>query len=866
MKLSDRMHPNNFIGGQASRHTRRTFWSAFGFWNLEAFMAYCSLVFIMTLSLIYYIWTHMVDLDIGESDSSLRNEKASYCPPPGALSEVNWKFHKINEPDDDKALVGAIVGSFPVFLVLFVGFKILRAWLPFIYGEASPEVRPQLPEVKRQESLRNEATSGKEVSRLWGSVAHLQGGTSVASISTRIGTVRYNESQRHFGRTSSRRMTEKSTFLRSNHASFQIPYTECEFRVQDSEADEAIDAAGLDGWMLLRYHTLNCRILTTVGSVVMAILCPLHVCFGTSTDYLSSFGINNIPRESDLLWVHAVLVWFVVIGTGLLITDAHQRFLVYRYGWLSALPMPRASTLLVENIPPEHRSDQGLKRFYSTMLSATAVERAYVLRNSAELKKRFAAWESACYRVRVKQALTEKASWLIARSFTQKLIQRIGARAYEIDALNDVADDVDDFDRQEDEAWRAWLTELKHVEGAVAAEDKSVFASTGFVTFTSRRWAALALDRRYTPDVKEFVMSMPPDPSDVIYPDLALDRAGLLAKEFSGKLFVCLVFVVWVGVAFVVSTIASQRAVQEILPWTKMGIQPSGTIIAGLVLKMFMTIMPNILMIIIKTFFSLKAGTWAQYRLQGWYYGFQVIFVVLAPALGRVGWWTVACFLDNPVGTVQALELMPQASHFYLSYMILGWSGTLVFALRPIVVMRYHIFRAVLGHENALLHAQNEHPAFFGTGVRMAKAVAMMTVALVFCICSPPICVFSLVYFAINRRVFMFLLLHAEVKRPDLGGSYWVRAMEQMFFALLLFVFVMFAILLARAKGRAPAYVALGSLTALYWLWSRFRRFEWLTLPLDQIAKLDHASYQAWGAEYLQPDCDASAASIASQY
>merc|ERR1719469_736333 len=104
----------------------------------------------------------------------------------------------------------------------------------------------------------------------------------------------------------------------------------------------------------------------------------------------------------------------------------------------------------------------------------------------------------------------------------------------------------------------------------------------------------------------------------------------------------------------------------------------------------------------------------------------------------------------------------------------------------------------------------------------MAKSTTLLSLALIFCMCSPLFCFIAWVYFLIARRVHKYLSVRAEKKRPDLGGEYWVQSMHHLFFSLLLFVIVMVGVLYTRTAKLerwpgGPGFLAFGSL--LVWRW-----------------------------------------------
>merc|ERR1719444_660767 len=121
----------------------------------------------------------------------------------------------------------------------------------------------------------------------------------------------------------------------------------------------------------------------------MIVLLPLHYYAEGSLgneDLLSKLDMGNIPEGSKALWVHAVCVWLVVFVATRRLDKAHVDFLERRFAWISSLTAPRATTLLVENIPPEYCSDHGLRAYFVQLFGESAVERTYIVRKTRNLR------------------------------------------------------------------------------------------------------------------------------------------------------------------------------------------------------------------------------------------------------------------------------------------------------------------------------------------------------------------------------------------------------------------------------------------------------------------------------------------------
>merc|ERR1712048_808288 len=113
--------------------------------------------------------------------------------------------------------------------------------------------------------------------------------------------------------------------------------------------------------MLLEFTHVAMKITAAVGLPMVLIVGPCH-CFlggwragapGTKdADTLSYWGMANVVDDHPwLYWAHAFIVWAVIVGVQYMLYNAMRAFMPRRAAWLKALPIPRATTVLVEGIP-----------------------------------------------------------------------------------------------------------------------------------------------------------------------------------------------------------------------------------------------------------------------------------------------------------------------------------------------------------------------------------------------------------------------------------------------------------------------------------------------------------------------------------
>merc|ERR1719356_544195 len=118
-------------------------------------------------------------------------------------------------------------------------------------------------------------------------------------------------------------------------------------------------------------------------------MCPVYLYYGglESEDLLTRLSLNNVKQDSYIYGLVALLVWVVVIAVHRMIWAAQEKFIPRRIAWLKAMPEPRATTLLVQDIPRQYCTDTGLQEYYERLFPG-GVRRVYVAKKIGELVSR----------------------------------------------------------------------------------------------------------------------------------------------------------------------------------------------------------------------------------------------------------------------------------------------------------------------------------------------------------------------------------------------------------------------------------------------------------------------------------------------
>jgi len=615
--------------------------------------------------------------------------------------------------------------------------------------------------------------------------------------------------------------------------------------------DQIEHAGGLDAAMLIAFVDLALKILLTIGVPMVLILCPLHFFAGElpgshkeNHDKLGQLGMGNIVEGEGCRWmyfVHAVFVWYVVVMVERLIFQAQELFLRRRNNWIRQMPRPRSTTVFVEGIPSECCSDDGLKEEFCKLFPGDMVDSAYVVKNTSKLEKVVAAYKSA------DQNLVEANFEWQAAGGTEDT--RPLCRDWHFGKL---VDKILFYTEQKREA-AAGVAKEREALGDVSKSEK-VNSNSGFVTFRSERDAAIALCLKVRADEYVFMMSTPPDPSDVQYADLYMDQSTLHLKAILGYLSVTAIFFCYTPIILAISSVVNLTALRKEVPLVEQLIKAVpmserllGGVLASAAITLFMSFLPTILMLIFDTFYSLKAGRWAQHRLQIWYFWFQIIFVLLVTAVGSSLWDTILTLVNHPTLIFELLaNRLPTTTHFYLNFMCMQWFIHGLNLTRYINLSKFKALSVIVEEQRAKELSEPEDQDYYGMGARSARFTLNLVIALVYCSLCPLITVITGINFLICRVVYGYLLVFAEDRKPDLGGHFWVTQLQHVQYGLCIYVVLMVGVLSSRAATLGPTVVAAPAFIYLVRSYFRFHsEFQWEYMPFEEFTDKQKANWEA---------------------
>jgi hypothetical protein len=655
------------------------------------------------------------------------------------------------------------------------------------------------------------------------------------------------------------------------------------FAAYEVDDDDIESAVGLDLTMLLQFAKFAMKLLLALGIPMCLVLCPLHLFCGHESfdqgDRLSVIGINNISDGSWVYRVHGLFVWYVVLVSEDMIFREMRHFLPRRFRWLEDLTPPRSTTVLVEGIPENQRSDEALKEYFNTIFP-DAVEAATVVKNTQKLQMLVQQLDNT-------KMVLEQHEHLQANATRVSWMQWLGIEGKELVQINRLQEAVAREAKLVHEEQQRLLKcaneprlpslepngnkVLKQTERALA-----INTASGFVTFSSEREALLCLELKCSPDMSEFVASIPPDPGDIIYADLKLvsSSQGLLAAI--GYALIIGIFLSYIPFILAISTFTNFNRLKArfaFFAWLDANYHKGALMVEGvlatLALQIFMSFLPCFLMFIFRHFFCLRARAWAQSVLQQVYFWFMTVFIVFVTAVGGEPLHRLMTVLDHPTIILKIVaDALPTATHFYLAFTMTQWMIHGMNLTRYMQLIKYLFWRMVVSEERAVELCEPEDQDYYGVGSRSARWSNVLMIAIIFSGLSPVITLLAFVNFVICRSVYGYLIIFAETKKHDQGGVYFVAQLWHLQWTLMLYVLVMLGILWHKAQSNSIFFfVCTAFFYLVYCIWRFHKGARWEFLPfadacteealqqsLEEMQKYRNSQSRADHPPYMQPE------------
>jgi len=564
------------------------------------------------------------------------------------------------------------------------------------------------------------------------------------------------------------------------------------------KVSEFHEIAGLDAAMQVEMLHLGLRIMLAMSIPSMLIILPMHLAAAASQKHslyrLTWSDISPVDVQHAFgpeigmatMFADALVLGICTVTSVHLIFQAHESFRRRRYLWLSERPPPEASTLMVENIPREFRSDVALKELMNTLAPDACVSRAYVVKRTGKLPALVYQREAMLLCLQRAEEAAESCSMMQAeeqsgaeRLWSQWLRRDRGFAHYreKMAVLDDII-----------------IDERARISREARDPANHVCSSCGFVTFAAARDAEHALTAIMRSKTDGLIVSYPPEPGDIIYSSLEDNTTTAQFYKCVGSaclLLVLLAVVVCIAALSAFTDLASLRRSRTLAPLLTSEKAHARGMVEGVACPAVMTLvlvaLAPLLRSIFRTCYCLKSHAWSQRMLHSSYTAVICSLVLVVVPVASATWRKaeeIAAWPDLANGPY--MQAIPGVAMWFMCFLAVQSAETCVTLLRSTSLVRFLWHRRFCGDELGRRFSEPESQDLTAHAVRAAKSSLSLAAGILFSVVCPPITVVCIFDLALRRGVDGYLLCFSESKKTDLGGGFWETQINTIFVALVL--------------------------------------------------------------------------------
>uniref|UniRef100_A0ACD5THW0 Uncharacterized protein n=1 Tax=Avena sativa TaxID=4498 RepID=A0ACD5THW0_AVESA len=611
---------------------------------------------------------------------------------------------------------------------------------------------------------------------------------------------------------------------------------------------ELIHHAGLDSAVYLRIYTLGLKIFLPIMVVALMVLIPVNVSGGTLLSIrkevvfsdIDKLSISNVSPGSNRFFIHLLMSYVFTFWTCFMLYKEYSNVAFMRLHFLASQKRCADQfTVIVRNIPrvSSHSTSETVDEFFRRnhsdhYLGQQAVYNANRYAKLVKKKERLQNWLDY-YQLKFE------------RHPDKRPTGRTGCFGF-------CGGEVDQIDY-----YRARISELDKrmaSERQKVLNDPKAIMPVSFVTFDSRWGAAVCAQTQQSKNPTQWLTDWAPEPRDVYWENLAIPFFSLSIRKFLISIAVfALVFFYMIPIAFVQS-LANLEGIEKVAPFVRPVIEVKVVksflqgFLPGLALKLFLYILPSVLMIMSKVegYVSLSS---LERRTASKYYYFMLVNVFLGSIIAGTAFEQLYSFFHDPPSQIPRTigVAVPMKATFFMTYiMVDGWAGVAneILRVKPLVI--YHlknmfIVKTERDREKAM------DPGSIQLGENLPALQLYFLLGLVYAVVTPILLPFIIVFYAFAFLVYRHQIINVYNQEYESAAAFWPQVHSRIIASLLISHVTLFGLLgTKKAAYSTPLLIFLPLLTIWFHKYCK-SRFEpaFRKYPLEEATekdRMEHAS------------------------
>eukprot|EP01018_Ginkgo_biloba_P034827 Gb_24188 [translate_table: standard] len=605
---------------------------------------------------------------------------------------------------------------------------------------------------------------------------------------------------------------------------------------------DLIDHAGLDSAVYLRIYLVGLKIFIPLMILAFGVLVPVNVTDGgvanlkkvlvlSSIDKLS---ISNVKTGSQRFWAHLVMAYVFAIWTCFVLYMEYDKIASMRLHFLASRHR-RADqfTVVVRNVPPD--SDESIsehvEHFFRVnhpdhYLTHQVVYNANKLAKLVKRKDRLQNWLD--YN-QIKSTRHPEKRPTRKKGF-------LGLCGERVDAIDFYTAKID-----------ALVKEIAAERGRVLKDPKAIIP-VAFVSFNTRWGAAVCAQTQQSKNPTIWLTEWAPEPRDVYWHNLAIPFVSLTIRRLviAVTLFF-LVFFFMIPIAFVQS-LANLEGIEKVVPFLKPVIEVKVIksflqgFLPGLALKIFLILLPTILMIMSKIE-GHAALSVLERKAAAKYYYFMLVNVFLGSIITGTAFQQLHAFLhQSPTQIPRTIGVsIPTKATFFITYiMVDGWAGIAgeILRLKPLIC--FHLKNVFLVKTEKDRQKAMD-PGSVGFPEALPQLQLYFLLGLVYAVVTPILLPFIIIFFGFAYLVYRHQVINVYNQEYESVAAFWPHVHSRIIAGLVISQLLLLGLLSTKkAADSTPLLLALPVLTIWFHKFCK-SRFEpaFRKYPLEEAMAKD---------------------------
>ncbi|KAL7111885.1 hypothetical protein ACP275_05G117500 [Erythranthe tilingii] len=611
--------------------------------------------------------------------------------------------------------------------------------------------------------------------------------------------------------------------------------------LQMSES-EIIAHAGFDSAVFLRIYLLGLKIFGPIAVVALLVLIPVNASGGTlfflSRDLVVSnidkLSISNVRPKSYKFFVHISMEYLFTFWACYMLYKEYDRVASMRLKFLASKDRcPEQFTVLVRNVPhiSGHTVSDSVESFFQKNHPGH-----YLCHQGVYSAKKFA---------KLVKKRNKLQNWL---DYNQLKFERqpdkrptrktgfLGLWGKRVDSIDFYKQEIKDLD------------EKMIIERQKIMKDPKSVMPAAFVSFKSRWGAAVCAQTQQSKNPTLWLTRWAPEPRDVYWKNLAIPFVSLtIRKLMISVLLFALVFFYIIPIAFVQS-LANLEGLERVAPFLRPLIEWKLAksflqgFVPGLALKIFLFVLPSILMIMSKIEGHVCLSV-LERRTAAKYYYFMLVNVFLGSIVTGTAFQQLHAFLHQSATQIPRNigVSIPMKATFFITYiMIDGWAGIAgeILRLKPLVIFQLKKM-FIVKTERDLEKAMDPKSIDFPETLPSLQLYFLL--GTVYMAVTPILLPFILIFFAFAFFVYRHQVINVYNQKYESAGAFWPHVHGRIIGSLIISQLLLMGLLSTKkAANSTPFLVALPILTLTFHQYCK-SRFEpaFRKYPLEEAMTKD---------------------------